>query len=143
MRTMPIRKQNKRRPKTNSTLDYMRTSQMRFKRRLDIQMWHVDHLRKTCEHLSELVEELERLRGHNGLKDTDKCMYAQTAITITNKKLAVMLPKDPRERGAERLEYTDTGLVDTNGHDELLASDDLNRDQGTMHYASYIKKRHY
>ena len=140
---MAPRKQNKRRATTNATLAYMQTAQMRFKRRLDIQMWHIEHLRKTCEHLSELVEELERLRGHNGLRDTDKCMYAQTAITMTNKKLAVMLPKDPRERGAERLEYTNTGLVDTNGHDALLARDDLNRDQGTMHYASYMKKRHF
>ena len=125
--TMTKRNQNKR--KKNLTVDYMRTGQMRFKRRIDVQMWHIDHLNKSIELFTSLVEELEKIRGNNSFRNADKCMYAQTAISFTNKRFASMLPKDPRERGAEMLEYTDQGLVNHNGHAELLARDDLNQEQ--------------
>jgi hypothetical protein len=124
---MTKRNQNKRRK--NLTVDYMRSGQMRFKRRLDVPMWHIDHLNKTVEILTSLTEELTNLKKNNSFRNADKCMYAQTAISFANGKLASMLPKDPRERGAEMLEYTEQGLVDHNGHAELLARDDLNQEQ--------------
>ena len=46
----------------NYTLYNIRKGVMRFKRRLDIQMWHIDHLTKSIEELSALVDELKELR---------------------------------------------------------------------------------
>ena len=124
---MTKRNQNKHR--RNLTVDYMRSGRMRFKRRLDVPMWHIDHLNKTVEILTKLTEELIKLRKNNSFRNADKCMYAQTAISFANGKLASMLPKDPRERGAELGEYTEQGWANLNGHAELLARDDLNQEQ--------------
>ena len=87
---------------------------MRFKRRLDIPMYHADHIAKAEEILGDAVEELKRLRQSNSIKGTDKLVYAQGALLAANKRLAVMAPSDPRQRGAEHLVF-DPGLKDERG----------------------------
>lgn len=109
----------------NYTLYNIRRGAMRFKRRLDIQMWHVDHLNKSIEELSALVDELKRIRNSNTLRNSDKCLYAQMTITTANARFAAMTPKDPRTRGAELGEYTEQGWVDKNGYEEISKREDL------------------
>ena len=53
----------KKRVKMNQTVYNMRTGQMTFKRRLDIPMWHIDHLNKTIEAFDEITDELKRIRN--------------------------------------------------------------------------------
>ena len=68
-----------RKQKDNETVQLMRWANMRFKRRLDIPMWHVDHLRKSITELEELTEELKRINNSNSLRHAEKCRYAQNA----------------------------------------------------------------
>tara|TARA_B110000240_G_C13315855_1_gene374849 strand:+ start:352 stop:768 length:417 start_codon:yes stop_codon:yes gene_type:complete len=122
-------KNGKKRVKMNQTVYNMRTGQMTFKRRLDIPMWHIEHLNKTIEAFDEITDELKRIRNSNTLRDSDKTMYAQLSLTMMNKRFYHMLPKDPRSRGSEHFEYVSGfGLVDKSGHADLLARDDLNAD---------------
>lgn len=114
-----------RKQKDNETVQLMRWANMRFKRRLDIPMWHVDHLRKSIDSLKELTEELERIQNSNSLRHAEKCRYAQDALVSLNIRFRNMLPKDPRERGAEMSVYGHSGLVDENGFAELNAREDL------------------
>ena len=119
-------RQGKKRIKMNQTVQYMRQGLMRFKRRLDIPMWHIDHLNKTIQMFDEGVDELKRIRNSNTLRNSDKAVYAQGVLAMMNKQCAIMTPTDPRERGTEDLEYTDAhGLIDKRGEKELLAREDL------------------
>ena len=120
----------------NYTLYNIRKGVMRFKRRLDIQMWHIDHLTKSIEELSALVDELKRIKNSNTLRNSDKCMYAQMTITTANSRFANMTPSDPRSRGAEHLEYTEQGLVNKNGHEEIAKREDL------LEYPKHVKPDH-
>ncbi|MDT2076002.1 MAG: hypothetical protein RMX26_08450 [Planktomarina sp.] len=125
----------KKRVKLNQTVYNMRSGQMTFKRRLDIPMWHIDHLNKTIEAFDEINDELKRIRNSNTLRDSDKTMYAQLSLTMMNKRFYHMLPKDPRSRGSENLEYVSGfGLVDKSGHADLLAREDLNKDDVKYQY---------
>ena len=114
-----------RKQKDNETVQLMRWANMRFKRRLDVPMWHVDHLRKSIDALKELTEELERIQNSNSLRNAEKCRYAQDALVSLNIRFRNMLPKDPRERGAEMLVHGHSGLIDENGYAELNAREDL------------------
>lgn len=117
----------KKRVKINQTVYNMRTGLMTFKRRLDIPMWHIDHLNKSIEAFEEMANELKRIRNSNTLRHSDQCMYAQATLTMMAKRFHHMMPKDPRSRGSENLEFIDGhGLVDKSGHAELLAREDLN-----------------
>jgi hypothetical protein len=55
----------KERRQDNETVHLMRWSNMRFKRRLDIPMWHIEHLKKSIADLEELTEELKRIYTSN------------------------------------------------------------------------------
>ena len=92
----------------------IRGGMMRFKRRLDIPMFHVDHIGQAEQILSDTVDELKRLKQSNSLRDADRLIYAQGALLAANKRLAVMAPSDPRQRGAEHLVY-DPDLKDERG----------------------------
>ena len=92
----------------------IRGGMMRFKRRLDIPMFHGDHVGQTAEILSEVVEELNRLKQSNSLRVADRLIYAQGALLAANKRLARMAPGDPRQRGTEALVY-DPDLRDERG----------------------------
>jgi hypothetical protein len=111
--------------KDNETVQLMRWANMRFKRRLDIPMWHVDHLRKSIDALKELTEELERIQSSNSLRHAEKCRYAQDALVMLNIRFRNMLPNDPRERGSEMLAQGHSGLIDERGYAELNAREDL------------------
>ncbi len=120
-------KNTKKRLKINQTVHNMRNGLMTFKRRLDIPMWHIDHLNQAIEAFEEMSDELKRIRNSNTLRNSDKCMYAQGTLTMASKMFYRMLPKDPRHRGAENMTWLDPhGQVDISGHADLLAREDLN-----------------
>lgn len=104
----------------------IRGGMMRFKRRLDIPMYHSDHIGKAEEILSDAVDELKRLRQSNSIYGTDKLVYAQGALLRANQRFSKLAPGDPRQRGAEHLVY-DPGLTDERGILEVskLTKDDM------------------
>ena len=108
----------------NPTVDAMRRGLMTYKRRMDVQMWHIDHLGQAIEIFDELTSELKRLKGSNSLRNVDKCTYAQGSIMYANKRFSGVKPSDPRPRGSEELIY-DPFLIDRRGHAELQKRDDL------------------
>ena len=116
------------RRKSNPTVLKMGMGLMRFKRRVDIPMWHVDHIQKTVNILREYADRIESTLESNSMRNSDKTLAAQYMIQSMNTDMACMTPKDPRERGAERGGYNhgyNRGYLDTNGFDELLARDDM------------------
>ena len=108
----------------NPTVDAMRRGLMTYRRRMDVQMWHIDHLGQTIEIIDELSSELKRIKGSNSLRNVDKCTYAQGSIMYANRRFSMMRPSDPRPRGSEDLVY-DPYLIDRRGHAELQKRDDL------------------
>ena len=108
----------------NPTVSAMRTGLMRFRRRIDVPMWHVQHLRQLIPLLRGAVDELERLERSNSLRNVDRCTYAQSVLMHVNAACAHFEPSDPRRRGGEDLAY-DPYLIDRNGHKELQARVDL------------------
>ena len=92
----------------------IRGGMMRFKRRLDIPMFHADHIGQAEPILRVTGYELMRLKQSHSLRDSDRLIYAQGALLAANKRLAVMAPSDPRQRGAEHLVF-DPGLKDERG----------------------------
>lgn len=109
----------------NPTVAAMRQGLMNYKRRMEVPMWHRDHLRHAITVLEDMTDELKRIDGSNSLRNVDKCIYAQGVIVSANKRFAAARPHDPRSRGAEQLVY-DPHLIDTNGHEELRVREDLN-----------------
>ena len=114
--------------KANDTVLALQGGQLRFSRRLDVKMWHPRHLQQAIELLTDCVDELTRLQSTNKLRQVDKLIYAQSVLIAANNNLASVTPKDPRTRGAERIEWKFGGLVDTNGHQALGSRADLNND---------------
>lgn len=114
----------RRKKQLNPVLVKMMTGRMRFRRRMDVPMWDAEHLEKVPNILIEGAEAIRRIRGHNELRNDDKLMYAQMIIQQMQGDLQRMKPTDPRERGAEMLEYTAYGLVDRNGHAAVQARGD-------------------
>lgn len=102
----------------------IRGGMMRFKRRLDIPMFHADHIGQAEEILSDAVDELKRLRQSNSIFGTDKLVYAQGALVRANRRFTQLAPSDPRQRGTEHLVY-DPGLKDESG---ILAVSKLTKD---------------
>lgn len=121
---LPMNK--KRKLLNNPTVEAMRSGLLSFKRRLDIPMWHVDHLDKTITLLEEAVAELKRIRNSNTLRKVDKVTYAQYCIVYLNGSFKNMTPKDPRERGAAKMGHNGRHyMYDANGYDALLNREDL------------------
>ncbi len=120
-----MRMSRKQKLKMNPTVRAMRHGLMVFKRRLEIQMWHIEHLDLSIDVLEELVEQLKGIRSLNSARNVDKLIHAQGLIVGANKHLAQAKPRDPRVKGAELLVY-DPGLIDRNGHDKLQEREDLN-----------------
>ena len=116
----------RRKKRNNQTVMYMKSGFMTFKRRVDIPMWHQDHIKKAANILREYADRIEAVTGSNSMRNADKTLYAQSLIREMNKDMGRMTPKDPRERGTELLRYTEHhGLVDERGFDELNARDDM------------------
>lgn len=115
--------------KQNRTVLNIASGRMRFKRRLDLPMWHHDHLPKIVRLLRESADRIEQISKSNVLRNSDKTLASQVVITQAQMHASKMSPTDPRERGAERLEYREWGgLTNTIGFDELNARSDLNED---------------
>ncbi len=114
-----------RRRRKSLTAMRLGAGQMRFKRRMDLPLWHHEHLPKIARILQDAGRRLEDISNSNSLRNADKTLAAQTVIKYASYDAARITPLDPRERGSERLEWTDAGLVNTNGFDELNARDDL------------------
>lgn len=123
-----MRTSRKQKLKLNPTVRAMRHGLMVYKRRLEIQMWHIEHLDLSINVLEELVEQLKGIRGLNSARNVDKLIHAQGVIVGANKHLAQAKPRDPRVRGAEMLVY-DPHLIDLRGHDDLQGREDLNEPQ--------------
>jgi len=106
----------------NPTVAKMAIGVMKFRRRVEIPCWHVDHLRKIVRILREHADRIE------AIADAYKTSAAQQVILQMNSDMNRMTPTDPRERGAERGGYNHEfgrGYLNTNGFDELLARDDM------------------
>ena len=111
--------------RANDTVLALQGGQLRFSRRLDVKMWHPNHLKQAIDVLTNMVDELTRLQSTKELRQVDKLIYAQSVLISANNNLATVTPKDPRTRGAERIEWKFGGLVDTNGHASLGSRGDL------------------
>lgn len=120
-------KPRKRKKQLSPVLVKMMTGRMKFRRRLDVPMWDAEHLDKVANILTDGADQIRRIRGNNELRTDDKLMCAQMIIQSMQSDLQRMKPTDPRERGAEMLEYTAYGLVDRNGHAAVQARSDLER----------------
>tara|TARA_R110000823_G_scaffold19819_9_gene61066 strand:+ start:691 stop:1071 length:381 start_codon:yes stop_codon:yes gene_type:complete len=111
--------------RANDTVLALQGGQLRFSRRLDVKMWHPNHLKQAIDVLTNMVDELTRLQSTKELRQVDKLIYAQSVLISANNNLASVTPKDPRTRGAERIEWKFGGLVDTNGYASLGSRGDL------------------
>ena len=101
---------------------------MRFKRWVDILMWHVDDVQKTVNILREYADRIGSMLESNSIRSLDKTQASQQVICQMNLDMQLVTPKDPRERGEERGGYNHgfgRGYLNTNGFDELLARDDM------------------
>lgn len=114
------------RKRYNMTAYRMMTGQMRFRRRVDIPMWHLKHVEKCANILEEYAQQIRNVSASNTLRSSEKTMHCQMLIQQMNSDFQRMTPLDPRERGAEQLEYVNgMGLINKNGFDKLLARDDM------------------
>ena len=124
-------KSSKARARTNSTLQAIQGGSIRFKRRIDIQMWHPTHATQALKILEDLVSEIRRVvfdnRCKEGLTHPQKMWAIQTSILKANSDCANMRPSDPRVRGAEFGSFTHRGWTETNGHDALGSREDLSK----------------
>lgn len=114
--------------KINPTVLKMSMGLMKFRRRVEVPCWHVDHLRKVIRIFREYADRLEAIADANKLKPSDKMSASQQVICQMNLDMQLVTPKDPRERGEERGGYNHgfgRGYLNTNGFDELLARDDM------------------
>ena len=118
------RGRKRQRIKYNPTVNAMRSGMMRFKRRIDVPMWHIEHLRQVIPVLKSATDELERLERSNSLRNVDKCIYAQSVLMGVNAACNHFKPHDPRHRGTEALVY-DPHLIDTRGHSDLQSRPEL------------------
>ena len=117
------------RRRSNPTVLKMAMGLMKFRRRVEIPCWHIDHLRKIVSILREHADRIEAIADANKLRPSDKTLAAQQVILQMNSDMNCITPTDPRERGAERGGYNHQygrGYLNTNGFDELLARDDMN-----------------
>lgn len=111
----------------NPTVSALRQGMMRFTKRIDCPMWHIEHLRQAIPVFEEMTSEMKRVLNSNSLRNLDKVTYAQGVLQSTHKTLRRMPPADPRRRGHEQLVY-DPYLMDVEGHDKLQRRADLKSD---------------
>ena len=117
-------KSSKARARTNSTLQAIQGGSIRFKRRIDIQMWHPTHATQALR----ILEDLRRvINANEELTHPQKMWAIQTSILKANSDCANMRPSDPRVRGAEFGSFTHRGWTETNGHDALGSREDLSK----------------
>ena len=115
----------RRKKKINPTLRLMEMGMLRFKRRVDFPMWHPDHISKVANILREFADRIEGVHQSNSLRGADKTLHAQHLIMEMNLVVNRITPKDPRERGAEHLEFGEYGCIDKNGFSSVRARTEL------------------
>ena len=103
----------------------MASGRMKFKRRIDLPLWHHDHLPKVVNLLRECADRIEKINNTSALRNSDKTLAAQVIISKAQSHASRMSPLDPRERGSELGEYTDQGGVNKAGFDELNQRTDM------------------
>lgn len=109
----------------NRTVLNIASGRMRFKRRIDVPLWHHDHLPKVVQLLRECADRIEKINQSNVLRNSDKTLASQVVITDANYHASRMSPLDPRERGSELGEYTEQGWVNKAGFEELNQRTDM------------------
>lgn len=116
----------KKQKRYNMTTYRMMTGQMRFRRRVDIPMWHLKHVEKCANILEEYAAQIRNVGGSSTLRSSEKTMHCQFLIQQMNTDFQRITPLDPRERGAAHVEYVSgMGLVNRNGFDAIMARDDM------------------
>tara|TARA_R100000353_G_C6422363_1_gene173568 strand:- start:256 stop:615 length:360 start_codon:yes stop_codon:yes gene_type:complete len=112
--------------KYNPTARAIRRGLMQYKKRIDIPLWHPEHLTHAINGLRACADEMERLQKSNSLRGVDKMIYAQGSVHATNLSLNQTYPKDPRTRGVHTFDAYDNGrLVETAGVPAVNAREDL------------------
>jgi hypothetical protein len=119
----------KRKVRYNPTVGALRHGLIKFSRRIDVPLWHVDHVRGAIPLMRKAADEMERIVQSNSLRNIDKCMAAQSTMAMLNKHCRNLLPADPRRRGSEKLVY-DPFLMNVEGHDKVQLRDDLDEPGG-------------
>lgn len=111
----------------NPTTLKMLDGGLRFKRRVDLPCWHHDHIEKVARLLQEYGKLIEEIGNMNSLLNHEKVSLVQSQIQRLNQDAGRLTPHDPRERGAEMLQYVGgrTYLSDMNGVDHVQAREDL------------------
>ena len=89
-------------------------------RRITVPLIHKEQIEYTADVFENLVEKLRLVARSNSLRNYQKVTAAQRELIDTHYRLKEGWV-DPRTRGAEMLEYTENGLADLNGLDQLDA----------------------
>jgi len=109
----------------NPTAAMFNRGLLRFKRRVDINCWHVDHISQIIKLLRNCADTLEEIAGLNKVGTADKVLYAQTEIMKLNTLAQNMKPEDPRDRGSAEYKYVGNTMRDTHGFDHVEVRPDL------------------
>ena len=97
----------------------MHNVRLRFQRRMTVPMFHPQHISAVAEIFNYGYNELTRLVGLNSFRRVDKLIHAHYVIHAMTSSLASIEPRDPRNRGAEQLQWGTHGLEDIHGLDDL------------------------
>lgn len=116
------------RKQLNPTATMFNRGLLRFKRRVDLSCWHVDHIAQIVKLLRNCADTLEEIAGLNSVGAADKVLYAQHEIMKLNTLAQDMKPLDPRDRGSYEGKYVNGRWLDTNGFSHLHAREDLAED---------------
>ena len=111
----------------NPTAFKMVNNGLRFFRRLDIPLWHPEHLPKVARLLRECADTLDAIDAMETMLQHEKTFMSQMQIQRVNWDMKRLTPRDPRERGGAQYKYVDgrTYMTDMNGVDHVQARDDL------------------
>ena len=116
--------------KLNKTMYKISSGMMKWKRRINIPMWHPEHVQKAANILREYADRIAKIEQSNSMRASDRTMLAQNLLVEMNHQFGMISPQDPRAPAAEQFEYINgnTHMTDTNGFDELVKRDELNKD---------------
>ena len=70
--------------KQNRTVLNIASGRMRFKRRLDLPMWHHDHLPKIVQLLRESADRIEKINKSKELRNSDKTLAPKLLLQRHN-----------------------------------------------------------
>lgn len=116
--------------KLNKTMYKLSAGMMKWKRRIAIPMWHPSHVSKAANILKEYADRIAKIEQSNSMRASDRTTLAQNLLVEMNHQFSMIMPQDPRERGAERYEFLNGNnhMSNTNGFDDLSKRDELNND---------------